>query len=124
MALWSSKMDILTLQCFILSILLFPYIATLSLLSIVYLIPLLFTLIYKVCDVHMKNANLFSLRHLYFVEFVAVLIEQTEQNQDSRLVVLQIFIIGLSMMEQLVLEQHVSLLYRVLYFPIIANANV
>ena len=113
MALWSSKMDILTLQCFVLSILLFPYIATLSLSSIVYLIPLLFTLIYKVCDVHMKNANLFFHYDIFILlNSVPVLIEQTEQKKDSRLIVLQIFIIGLSMMEQLVLEQHASLLYE------------
>ena len=117
MTLWSRKMDILTLQCFILTVLLFPYVATLSLFSIVYLVPLLFTLIYKVCDVHMKNANIFFHYDIFILlNSVPVLIEETEYRKDSRLIVLQIFIIGLSMMEQLVLEQHASLLYESFIF--------
>ena len=110
-------MDILTLQCFILTVLLFPYVATLSLFSIVYLVPLLFTLIYKVCDVHMKNANIFFHYDIFILlNSMPVLIEETEYKKDSRLIVLQIFIIGLSMMEQLVLEQHASLLYESFIF--------
>lgn len=122
MALWSSKMDILTVQCFILTILLFPYIATLSLFSVVYLVPLVFTLIYKVCDVHMKNANLFFHYDIFIVlNSVSVLIEGSEYKKDSRLIVIQLFIIGLSMMEQLVLEEHASLLYESVIFLSVPN---
>lgn len=117
MTLWSSKMDILTLQCLLLTVLIFPYVATLSLFSIVYLVPLLFTLIYKVCDVHMKNTNLFFHYDIFILlNLVPILIEESEYHKDSRLIVLQIFIIGLSMMEQLILEQHAPLLFESFIF--------